>query len=77
MMPEKRELRIEVPDPMVVEILRRMTPEERIRRAFECTSFVLKVVRNVILSQHPEWDRSRITQELIRRMHFVGIGEID
>ncbi|GEM_PF-3582939 len=76
-MVEKRKLHIELLDPRVVEVLRKMTPEQRLKRAFECTSFVLNVVRRAIQTQHPDWDKKQVTEELIRRLHFVGIGEID
>ena len=61
---------IEVVDDAVAEILRRKTPAERIAMVGSMWRFARAWVEAAIRSQHPDWDESRVKEELNRR--FAG-----
>lgn len=69
----KREPVIEILDPMVVQILRRMTPAQRLARAFEMWDFASTMMKSVIRQEHPDWTKDQFEQEIRRRVR----GSVD
>ncbi|MDB5355639.1 MAG: hypothetical protein JWN24_2092 [Phycisphaerales bacterium] len=59
---------IEVVDDAVAEILRRKTPAERVAMAFAANRTIRLVIEGHLRTQHPDWDRARVMQEVARRM---------
>ena len=68
-----RALRIEPLDRFQIEILRRMSPEERIRRGLEWSDFVLGCVRTRIRHRHPDWADTDVGLDLVRQLHGVEL----
>ena len=66
-------MRIEPLHPSQIEILRRMTPEERIRRGLEWSDFVLGCVRTRIRHRHPDWADEEVELDLVRQLHGVEL----
>jgi hypothetical protein len=59
---------VEQLDPIVVESLRRMTPAERLARAFEMWDFATEMMTSVIRQEHPQWSTEQIQREIFRRV---------
>lgn len=60
--------RIEVLDPMVVEILRAKTPAERARQASDLYRFARTAIESQLRSLHPHWAEERVHAEMLRRL---------
>jgi len=60
--------RLEVLDPMVIEIMRRKTPAERLQIAFQLNRFVRSRIREHLRDAHPEWTDQQVNCELAARM---------
>jgi hypothetical protein len=58
----------EAPDEAMVEILRRMTPGERLAVANRMWKSARSAVDHIVRAEHPEWTESELQQEIIRRM---------
>lgn len=58
---------IEVIDDRVAEILRRMTPAERIRLGLDCARFVRQIMAGGIRAQHPDFTEEQVAAEIARR----------
>jgi hypothetical protein len=61
-------VRLEVPDPAIVEVLRTKTPQERLSIGFGMWSAARKMLVNLLADSHPEWDQDRLQKEVARRM---------
>ncbi len=61
-------LRIEQPDPAVVEILRTKTPRERFEMALASNRLVRERLRAHLRHEHPDWGCEEIAAEVARRM---------
>jgi len=61
MLPDER------PDPEQVEILRRMTPEQRWRAAHQLYWALRRHSAAFLRAEHPEWSENRIAEEVKRR----------
>lgn len=61
--------RIEVIDDATAEMFRRMTPEDRLRTAFEAMRFAEELSRAAVVQQHPDWRPAAIEQEVRRRTY--------
>lgn len=59
---------IELLDPQVVESLRRLTPGEKLQRAFAMWDFARSVMIASIRQDHPEWNAAEIQAEVLRRL---------
>lgn len=51
---------------MQLEIFRRMTGEQRLRRALELSDFARELSLSRIRSEHPEWSEWEVKRELLR-----------
>jgi hypothetical protein len=60
---------IELIDPRVAEIFRRMTPAQRLAQAADLWEFANRVMRASILRDHPAWGETEIRREVHRRLH--------
>ena len=69
-----REPVVEMMDPMMVEVMKSKTPAERLAISFRMWNSARVMIRCAIRQDHPEWDDTRVTQELARRMSH---GEVD
>lgn len=49
-----------------LDILRRMTPEQRLLLAFEMSDLARDLCRARIRRQHPDWSAEQVTRELVR-----------
>lgn len=63
-----REPVVEILDPILVEILRRQTPEERLAQAFRLWEMARMTIRASIRQQHPDWDEQEVLREAARRL---------
>ena len=57
---------------LYIEILRSMTPEQRLRKAFELTAMTRELARAGVSRQHPDLDPEeidRLTRERIMSWH--------
>jgi hypothetical protein len=60
--------RIEIPDEVVVESLRHMTPAERLAIANRMWISARNAVDQIVRSEHPDWNDQQLQQEIARRM---------
>ena len=59
---------VEIIDPMVVEILRRKTPEERLMQASDLWETAYLIIRGSVRQQHPEWTDEQVLKEAASRL---------
>jgi len=59
---------IEVVDDIVVEILRRKTPAERLQIGFGMWTSAWNMLTVHLHKTHPEWNRERVAKEVARRL---------
>lgn len=65
---DRSEVRLEVPDREVIEVLRTKTPQERLSIAFGMWAAARKMLVNLLANSHPEWDQDRLQKEVARRL---------
>jgi Rv0078B-related antitoxin len=63
--------RIEVPGDDVVELLRRLTPAERLAIANRMWVSARNALLTMLRTDHPEWNEQQVQQEVARRMRGV------
>jgi hypothetical protein len=51
-----------------MEIIRRKSPEERLRIAFQLNRFARQRIALDLHVQHPDWTDEQVRSELVRRM---------
>jgi hypothetical protein len=59
---------IEVMDPAMVEVQRRMTTWQRLAVGFGMWDYTRKRVTAAVRWQHPDWDEAAVQREIARRM---------
>ena len=59
---------VELLDPVVVEILRKKTPAERLAQAFRIWETARLVIRSSIQQQHPDWSEEQVRRETANRL---------
>lgn len=62
--------RIEVIDDATVEVLRDLTPAQRVQKGLELNAFNRAIIEAGIRRAHPDWDDERVKDETGRR--FAG-----
>jgi len=67
-----REPVVELLDPLVADSLRRMTPAQRLNRAFEMWDFAIEMLTSVLKQEHPDWTPEQIQRERFRRIRGPG-----
>ena len=60
--------RIEMVDPAMAEIYRRMPPWRRVQIALDANRTARLVVEGSVRTHHPDWDDDRVRAEVARRM---------
>jgi hypothetical protein len=58
----------DVPDDATVEVLRRMTPLQRLTVANNMWVGARKAIECMLRSDHPDWDDEQVRREIGRRM---------
>lgn len=51
-----------------IEVLRRMTPDQKWRAACELWQMAVDTARGYLQSQHPDWSESRVRAEIAERI---------
>jgi hypothetical protein len=59
---------IEVPDELMVEVLRRKSPQERLRIGFDMWVSARNMLMTHIRHSHPDWSPKAVEHEVARRM---------
>ena len=59
---------VEVMDPMVVEILRKKTPQQRLAIAFDMWESARVMIQSNLQREYPDWSAEQVQQEVARRM---------
>jgi hypothetical protein len=59
---------VEIIDPMVVEIYRKMTPQQRLARAFGMWESAQVIVRGAVQCEHPDWTEEQVLREVANRL---------
>jgi hypothetical protein len=59
---------IEILDPMVAEILRSKSPEERIQQAFDCNRLVRERLAAHFAHEHSDWSTEQIKEAVAGRL---------
>lgn len=70
---EQRELRIELPDDAMVDVLRALSGAERLRIASGMFRAARRMLESDLAARHPEWDEPRVRAEAARRLS-LGAG---
>ena len=63
----------DVPDPVMVEVLRKKTPQERVKIASDMWDSAMEQISAVVRSLHPAWDKEKVRKEVIRRLTHESI----
>jgi len=66
---EKRRHSIEILDEVIVDVLRRKSPAERLEMALAANRLVRMRLEGHLRSLHPDWDAKRIQEEIARRVN--------
>ena len=64
---------IEVPDPLMVEVLRRKLPWERLRIGFDMWVSAHNMLLTHIRHSHPDWTQTEVEHEVARRMSHGAV----
>lgn len=64
-----REIRVEVPHPKQVELLRRMLPSDLVAAALRMTRLVRTIATTRIRSAHPDWSEAQVSTALCEQLH--------
>ena len=67
---QKRPPCVEILDPMIVEVLRRKTPAERVEMIFDANRTVRLLLEGHLRWRHPDWDDQAVMHEIARRISF-------
>jgi hypothetical protein len=59
--------RMEMVDDKTAEILRKKTPQERLKIAFDMWLSVRSSIEHYLKEAHPDWDEKSIRKEILRR----------
>jgi hypothetical protein len=65
--------RIEVVDDKMAAVYRRMTGAERLQVANRLFVSALKMMTNLLASDHPEWDAQRVAREVAHRVSHGSV----
>ncbi|MEX0702561.1 MAG: hypothetical protein WD069_10745 [Planctomycetales bacterium] len=73
--PERRldPRRIELVDPMMVEVLRAKTPAERLAIAASLWRHAQRMTATALRREHPEWSDAEIQRETARRLSHGAV----
>lgn len=60
--------RFSLPDAATTEMYRRMTPAERLARAFRMWRIARNIIRTSIRWEHPDWTKAQVLRETANRI---------
>jgi hypothetical protein len=63
-------------DELQMEILRRMTPQQRLECCFRWTSLTYELARSTIRAEHPDWTPQCVDREMGRRITGIEVDEL-
>ncbi len=67
---------VEVMDPMVVEIMRKKRPQERLAISFGMWESARVMIQGTLRQQHPDWSKEQINQEVVRRISHGEVSDV-
>ena len=67
---------VEIIDEMMVDLLRRKTPAERLNIASGMWESARVMIRGVLRQEHPEWSDEMIVQEIARRISHGKVNHV-
>ena len=67
---------IEVPEPAVIEALRKMTGRETLRQSLEAHELGRRLVESGVRGDHADWSDDEVQIEIIRRMHGDAVAAL-
>ena len=67
---------VEILDPIVVECLKRMTPQERLLQAFRFWETGRAMVWGSVRQQYPEWSDDQVEREAARRLSHGATSHV-
>ena len=65
---EAKSLRFDLPDEAMVDVLRRLTPDQKLAQAHSMWRYARERLIATLRWQHPEWDEPAVQREAARRM---------
>lgn len=66
--PSLNAMQIEILDDAVVDVLRRLTPAQRLAAVFDCNRTWRLRLAGHLRTRHPDWSDDQIAAEVARRM---------
>jgi hypothetical protein len=63
----------EASEEAAIEMLRRLTPEERLRTANGMWKAAQKMLLNLLAHEHPEWSEAHLEREVARRLSHGSV----
>jgi hypothetical protein len=70
---DSRIRRVEVMDDQMTEVLRSKTEAERLAMIDQFWRLASRMIRAMIVHEHPDWSEEKIRQELARRMSHGAV----
>jgi hypothetical protein len=67
---------IEVPEPAVIEALRKMSGRETLRQSLEAHELGRRLVEAGVRGDHADWSDHQVQIEIIRRMHGDAVAAL-
>jgi len=67
---------VEVMDPMVVEIMRKKKPAERLAISFGMWENARVMIRGTLEQNYPDWSEEQVNQELVRRISHGEVSDV-
>jgi len=64
--------RIEILDDRMVEIIRKMTPQERVQKGMELSQFMRDRVLCHLHTENPQWTEEQVQEEWRRRLQLCS-----
>lgn len=64
---ERREIRIELPEPEIAEFCSRLTPAQRLVGGAYLNRLARQIMRDEVAELHPDWSSEQIDREVARR----------
>jgi hypothetical protein len=59
---------IEILDPQMVQVLKQLTPDQRLKAAFGMWESARLLIRGTIRQQHPDWTEDQVLRETASRL---------
>jgi hypothetical protein len=66
---------VEIMDDMMVDVLRKKTPAERLKIAFGMWNTARVIIRGAITTQHPDWSEDQVNREIAKRISHGAVDQ--